>query len=510
MAVCVYSSGVIGIEATTIHIETRICPGLQYVIVGLPDEAVKESLFRIESAIGSAGLQMPRKKIVISMAPAGLKKQGAVFDLPLALSILSESGQLDAEKLGGFVFAGELSLNGVLRPVKGALSMAIQARKEGFKGIILPVENAAEAAIVGDFNVYGLSELSGVIDFLNGVLQVAPAKHQTRELFARLNGTHDLDFADVKGQPLIKRALEITAAGGHNALLIGPPGSGKTMLARRLPGIMPPMNLQEALDATRIHSAAGLLEAEGLLTGRPFRAPHHTASDIALVGGGIQPQPGEISLAHQGILFLDELPEFKRKVLEVLRQPLEERQITISRASFTASFPASFILVAAMNPCPCGFFLNPHRTCVCTPLAIRNYIARISGPLLDRIDLHIRVQSVTVKDFSSQVQEESSLVIRERVKSARAIQESRSCGTGVHCNAQLNTAMMKEHCALGLLEQDLLLKAMEQHHLSARSYDRILKVARTIADLEGCDRIGITHLSEAIKFRCLDHDYLAH
>jgi len=468
MTVSVFSAALSGIEAVLITVETRISAGVSYFIVGLPGDAVKESLFRVESAIIGCDLQMPRQKILIGMAPAGLRKEGAVFDLPIALSILGASGQVAPEKLDSFLFTGELSLNGKLRPVRGVLSVAMEARKAGLKGLIVPKENAQEAAIVSDLRVYGFDTLAEVVGFLNGQLAAQPTIIKTRELFAQNKSLYAADFADVHGQENVKRALEIMAAGGHNGLMIGPPGTGKTMLAARLPTILPPLDLYEALETTRVHSVAGLLDTTGLMTSRPFRAPHHTASDIALVGGGSVPQPGEISLAHNGVLFMDELPEFKRRVLEVLRQPLEERHISISRANFSANFPANFILLAAMNPCPCGFFRHPDRKCTCTPQAVRQYIGRISGPLLDRIDLHIQVNPV---DLNKTAKAENSETIRKRVIKARNIQIERlkdilPSGN----NALMNTAMVKEFCRLCYTEQQVLHQAMVQYKLSARSF----------------------------------------
>ncbi|MFD0749267.1 YifB family Mg chelatase-like AAA ATPase [Mucilaginibacter calamicampi] len=502
MTVSVNSAALSGIDAILITIETRVCTGVSYFIVGLPGEAVKESLFRVESALSSCGFDMPRQKILISLAPAGIRKEGAVFDLPIALSILAASGQLQPEQMDGVLFTAELSLSGKLRPVKGALSVAIEARKAGFKTLVIPKENADEAAMVKDLAVFGLATLNGVVDFLRDPTSLVPTAIATREMFAQDQQLYNADFADVHGQENVKRALEIMAAGSHNGLMIGPPGTGKTMLATRLPGILPPLTLQEALETTRIYSVAGKLDCTGLMSHRPFRAPHHTASDISLVGGGSVPMPGEISLAHNGVLFMDELPEFKRRVLEVLRQPLEERQVAISRANFSANFPANFILLAALNPCPCGYFRHPDRRCTCTAQAIRSYISKISGPLLDRIDLHITVQPV---QSGSKNMTERSAAVRQRVIAARAVQLKRA---GIS-NAQMNTAMVRQFCALGKTEQELLNQAMVQHKLSARSYDRILKMARTIADLADSNSIDLAHLAEAIHLRQLDKDYLS-
>jgi magnesium chelatase family protein len=502
MTVSVKSAALTGIDAVIIEVETRICAGVSYFIVGLAGEAVKESLFRVESAITSCGFDMPRQKILISLAPAGIRKEGAVFDLPIALSILAASGQLEPEQMNDVLFTGELSLNGKLRSVKGALSMAIEARKAGVRRLIVPKENANEAAMVSDLAVFGFDTLLEVVDFLNGTDKAEQTIIKARELFNNEECLYAADFSDVRGQENVKPALEIMAAGGHNGLMIGPPGTGKTMLAARLPGILPPLSLQEALETTRIYSVAGQLDSVGLMTQRPFRSVHHTASDIALVGGGPVAMPGEISMAHNGILFMDELPEFKRRVLEVLRQPLEERQVAISRASYSVSFPANFVLLAAMNPCPCGFFRDPDRKCTCTPQAIRAYMSRISGPLLDRIDLHIGVSPVKMQD---QQIAECSAKIRERVITSRNIQIER---TGV-CNALMNTVMVREFCRLGKTEQEVLNQAMVQHKLSARSYERILKMARTVADLAGLPKIALAHLAEAISYRQPDKGYLS-
>lgn len=493
MTVSVLSAALAGIDAVPITVETRIGAGVSYFIVGLPGEAVKESLFRVESAITTAGFDMPRQKILISLAPAGIRKEGAVFDLPIALSVLAASGQLAPELMNDFLFTGELSLTGKLRPIKGALSVAVEARRAGIKYLIVPKENANEAAMVTDLAVFGFETLSQVIEFLHQPESIRPTSVRQNEV-KKTELLYQADFSEVRGQEKVKRALEVMAAGGHNGLLIGPPGTGKTMLATRLPGILPPLGLQESLETTRIYSVAGQLDANGLITERPFRAPHHTASDISLVGGGPVAMPGEISLAHNGVLFMDELPEFKRRVLEVLRQPLEERQIAISRASYVVNFPANFVLLAAMNPCPCGFYGHPNRKCSCTPQAIRLYRAKLSGPLLDRIDLHVGVPPA---DLQSEQPAESSATVRSRVIRARNIQLERM---GV-CNALMTNKQLQTYCKLSKTEQEVLNQAMVQHKLSARSYERILKMARTVADLSGTGNIGLAHLADAIGFR---------
>lgn len=507
MLVKIYSGAVNGIEATTITLEVNILNGAKFIIVGLPDNAVKESQQRIDSALREIGSRIPGKRVIINMAPADVKKEGSAYDLPLAIGIMAANEQLPARTLENFMILGELSLDGSLVPVKGVLPIAINARSEGFKHLIVPLENANEAAVVEGMEVFGFRHLREVLDFFNHKQSFSPIVFQSVRSHPEDEVTF-YDFKDVKGQETVKRALEIAASGAHNLIMVGPPGAGKTMLARRLPGILPPMTVEESLETTKIHSVAGKLSRNcSLITTRPFRAPHHTISNIALIGGGAFPHPGEISLANNGILFLDEFPEFQRTVLEVMRQPLEDRKITISRARYSVDYPANFMLVASMNPCPCGYYNHPTKECTCPESAVQRYLSKISGPLLDRIDIHIEVVPVELDKMTSTQDAEPSSKVRQRVIAARQIQTERfKAYPGIHCNAQMNPPLLKKYCPLNTPCLSLLKMAMQKFGLSARAYDRIIKLSRTIADLEASSLILPRHIAEAIQYRSLDRD----
>lgn len=508
MLVKVYAAALQGIDATIVTIEVNSSRGIKFFLVGLPDSAVKESHERIISALQVNGYRFPSRQIVVNMAPADIRKEGSAYDLPLAIGILASAGEVSEEKLSKYLIMGELSLDGSLQPIKGALPIAISARAQGYEGFILPKQNAREAAVVNNLNVYGVENIKEVIEFFNGERELEPTIVNTREEFYQHQSNFPFDFADVKGQENVKRALEVAAAGGHNVIMIGAPGSGKSMMAKRLPSILPPLSLGESLETTKIHSVAGKLSKnDSLIATRPFRAPHHTISQVAMVGGGSNPQPGEISLAHNGLLFLDELPEFNRSVLEVLRQPLEDRHISISRAKYSLDYPASFMLVASMNPCPCGYYNHPTKACVCNPGQVHRYLNRISGPLLDRFDLQIEIVPVPFEKMAEQKQAENSATIRERVIKARKIQEERFANhPGVYCNAQMESRLLHQYANPDEKGLNLLRTAMTRLNLSARAYDRILKVARTIADLEASEAIQPNHIAEAISYRNLDRE----
>ena len=506
MLVKTYCAAVMGLEAITVTVEINIDRGVMFHLSGLADTSIKESYDRIKAALTNIGFRMPIAEITVNLSPADIRKEGSGYDLPLAIGILAGDCKVESERLGEYMLVGELGLDGSLRPIRGALPIAIRARKEHFRGLIVPRENVREAAVVNNLDVYGMDSLSDVVKFFNGSDDYKPERIDTRAVFYQQQSQYDLDFAEVKGQENVKRALEVAAAGGHNLIMVGPPGSGKSMMAKRLPSILPPLSLSESLETTQIHSVAGKLSRDtSLISQRPFRSPHHTISSVALVGGGNNPQPGEISLAHNGVLFCDELPEFNRSVLEVMRQPLEDRKITISRSKYTVEYPCSFMFVASMNPCPCGYYGDPTHNCVCTPGQIQRYMNKISGPLLDRIDIQCEIQPVAFKDLAYLKPGEPSSAIRQRVIAARKIQEERYKDyNGIHCNAQMTERMLHEFAQPDEKSLDMLRMAMEKLKLSARAYGRILKVARTIADLDGSPSVKLNHIAEAVGYRNLD------